>query len=90
MQRIDLIGARPRTAAGVVAAVAAVALTTALIYPLLEVAPPVSTGVTYLIAVLLISIVWGFRLGLLTAVLSALCFNWFHIPPTGRFTIAEG
>jgi two-component system sensor histidine kinase KdpD len=90
VQRIDLIGARPRTAAGVVAAVAAVALTTALIYPLLEVAPPVSTGVTYLIAVLLISIVWGFRLGLLTAVLSALCFNWFHIPPTGRFTIAEG
>jgi two-component system sensor histidine kinase KdpD len=90
VQRIDLIGARPRTAAGVVAAVAAVALTTALIYPLLEVVPPVSTGVTYLIAVLLISVVWGLRLGLLTAVLSALCFNWFHIPPTGRFTIAEG
>jgi two-component system sensor histidine kinase KdpD len=90
VQRIDLIGARPRTATGVAAAVAAVALTTTLIYPLLEVAPPVSTGVTYLVAVLLISVIWGFRLGLLTAVLSALCFNWFHIPPTGRFTIADG
>ncbi|MEZ5063007.1 MAG: DUF4118 domain-containing protein [Solirubrobacterales bacterium] len=90
MQRIELIGARPRTAAGVVAAIAAVALTTALIYPLREVVPAVSTGVTYLIAVLVISTVWGLRLGLLTALLSALCFNWFHIPPTGRLTIAEG
>ena len=90
MQRIDLIGARPRTATGVLAAIAAVALTTALIYPLREVVPAVSTGVTYLIAVLLISTIWGFRLGLLTAVLSALCFNWFHIPPTGRLSIADG
>ncbi len=90
MQRIDLIGARPRTATGVLAAIAAVALTTALIYPLREVVPAVSTGVTYLVAVLLISSVWGLRLGLFTAVLSALCFNWFHIPPTGRLTIAEG
>ena len=90
MQRIDLIGARPRTATGVLAAIAAVALTTALIYPLREVVPAVSTGVTYLVAVLVISSVWGLRLGLFTAVLSALCFNWFHIPPTGRLSIAEG
>ena len=90
MQRIDLIGARPRTAAGVLASIAAVALTTALIFPLREVVPAVSTGVTYLVAVLLISSIWGLRLGLFTAVLSALCFNWFHIPPTGRLTIAEG
>ena len=90
MQRIDLIGARPRAATGVLASIAAVALTTALIYPLREVVPAVSTGVTYLVAVLLISTIWGFRLGLLTAVLSALCFNWFHIPPTGRLSIAEG
>lgn len=90
MQRIDLIGARPRTATGILAAVAAVAITTALIFPLREIVPAVSTGVTYLVAVLVISSVWGLRLGLLTAVLSALCFNWFHIPPTGRLTIAEG
>jgi two-component system sensor histidine kinase KdpD len=90
MQRIGLIGARPRVGAGIVAAVVAVALTTALIYPLLEVAPAVSTGVTYLVAVLVVSVVWGLWLGLFTAVLSAASFNWFHIPPTGRFTIAEG
>ena len=90
MQRIDLIGARPRTATGVLAAIVAVAVTTALIFPLRQIVPAVSTGVTYLLAVLVVSTVWGLRLGLLTAVLSALCFNWFHIPPTGRFTIAEG
>ncbi len=90
MRRIDLTGARPRTSTGVLAAIGAVAFTTALIYPLREVVPAVSTGVTYLIAVLAISTIWGLRLGLLTALLSALCFNFFHIPPTGRLSIAEG
>ena len=90
MHSIDLTGVRPRTSLGVLAAVAAVAITTALIYPLREVVPAVSTGVTYLIAVLLISTIWGLRLGLLTALLSALCFNFFHIPPTGRLSISDG
>jgi two-component system, OmpR family, sensor histidine kinase KdpD len=66
----------------------AVAAITALIYPLREVMPAVSTGVIYLLVVLAISIYWGLRLGLLTSLLSALAFNFFHIPPTGRFTIA--
>jgi two-component system sensor histidine kinase KdpD len=39
--------------------------------------------------VLLISTVWGLRLGLVTSLAAALAFNFFHIPPTGRFTIAE-
>jgi two-component system sensor histidine kinase KdpD len=90
MQRFNLTGARPPTATGVVASFLAVGITTALIYPLREVVPAVSTGVTYLVAVLLISTIWGFRLGLFTALLSALCFNFFHIPPTGRLSIAEG
>ena len=29
-------------------------------------------------------------LGVATAVASAAAFNWFHIPPTGQFTIADG
>jgi two-component system sensor histidine kinase KdpD len=36
----------------------------------------------------LISSVWGWQLGLLSALLSALAFNWFHIPPTGQLEIA--
>ena len=71
-------------------AVAAVAATTLLVYPLKEVAPVVALGVVYLVAVLLVSSVWGAVLGLGTAVLSALAFNFFHLPPTGGFTVAEG
>ena len=63
---------------------------TALVYGLKELVPVVSTGVVYMLAVLLVSSRWGLWFGLLTAVLSAMAFNFFHIPPTGRFTIAEG
>jgi K+-sensing histidine kinase KdpD len=80
---------RPPLAAGIAAAALAVSLTTLLIYPLRTVVPAVSTGVVYLLAVLLVSTWFGLWLGLGTAVASALAFNWFHIPPTHRFTIAE-
>ncbi len=80
---------RPSARAGALAALAAVALTTLLIYPLRAVVPVLSTGVVYLLAVLLVSTWCGLRAGLGTAVLSALAFNWFHIPPTGRFTIQK-
>jgi two-component system sensor histidine kinase KdpD len=70
--------------------VLAVAATTALIYPLREIAPAVSTGVVYLLAVLVVSIYCGLAYGLLTSVLSAAAFNFFHIPPTGHIEIADG
>jgi two-component system sensor histidine kinase KdpD len=79
----------PPLAAGIAAAVAAVALTTLVIFPLRTVVPAVSTGVVYLLAVLLVSTWFGLWLGLATAVASALAFNWFHIPPTHQFSIAD-
>jgi two-component system sensor histidine kinase KdpD len=81
---------RPPLIAGVAAAVGLVTFETLLLYPLAEVAAPVSLGVVYLLGVLVLSIVWGAWLGIAAAVVSALAFNYFHIPPTGRFTIAEG
>jgi two-component system, OmpR family, sensor histidine kinase KdpD len=75
---------------GVGVAALAVAATTALVYPLAQVAPVVALGVVYLVAVLLVSSLWGAWLGYATALASALAFNFFHIPPTGRFTISEG
>ena len=81
---------RPSTATGLAVAVASVALTTALIFPLAEAVPVVSTGVVYLIAVLLVSSYAGLWLGLFTAVLGAAAWNFFHLPPTGEFTIADG
>ena len=81
---------RGRTlATGTLAAVAAVAAVTAVIFALRDVAPVVSLGVVYLLAVLLVASVWGLWLGVATAIGSALAFNFFHLPPTGRFTIHE-
>ncbi len=74
---------------GLLATVAAVAICTLLVFPLKSVAPVVSLGVVYLPAILVISTVWGLRLGLLASVASAAAFNFFHIPPVHRFTIAE-
>ncbi len=75
---------------GIVAAVGGIALATALVYALDDVAPVVSLGVVYLPVVLLISVTWGARLGVVASVAAALTFNFFHIPPTGRFSVAEG
>ena len=87
---LSLRESRPPIGLGIAVAVLAVAAITAVIYPLREVAPAVSTGVLYLLVVLLVSTLWGLRLGLATSLLAAAAFNWFHIPPTGRFTVAEG
>jgi two-component system sensor histidine kinase KdpD len=74
---------------GIVMAGLAVAVATALIYPLKSLAPAVSLSVVYLPAVLLVSAYWGLALGLATSLASAAAFNFFHIPPVGRFTIAD-
>ncbi len=80
---------RPRLALGIGAAVLTVAIATVAVYALKQVAPVVSLSVVYLPAVLLVSTYWGAWLGLLTALASAATFNFFHVPPTGRFTIAD-
>ena len=80
---------QPSQLAGVAVALLGVAVITALILPLRQVTPVVATGVLYLVVVLLVSVVWGVWLGLATSVVSALAFNYFHIPPTGRLTIAH-
>jgi len=79
---------RPR-AWGVLLVAFAVGTTTLVIYPLREIAPEVSPGVVYLLAVLLVAVYWGLAFGLLTSLASAAAFNFFHIPPTGRLMIAD-
>jgi K+-sensing histidine kinase KdpD len=75
--------------AGALASLCCVALCTALIFPLREVAPPVSAGVVYMLGVLIVSTYWGLRLGVATALASTLAFNFFHIPPVGTFDVAK-
>ncbi len=67
-----------------------VAVITGAIYGLREFVPVVSTGVVYMLAVLLVSSYWGLLMGLFTALTSAAAWNFFHIPPAGEFTIADG
>jgi two-component system sensor histidine kinase KdpD len=66
-----------------------VAAATGAIYGLETLAPVLSLSVVYLPAVLLVAAVWGWALGLAASVLSAAAFNFFHIPPLGRFSIAD-
>ena len=75
--------------AGLLSAAAGVAAATLAIYPLKTVAPYQSLSMVYLPVVLLISAVWGLGLGLLTSLASAAAFNFFHLPPVGRFTISD-
>src|SRR4051812_44582084 len=79
---------RPPIVVGVAAAALGVALTTLLLFALKGAAPVESLGVVYLLTVLVVASIWGAWLGIATAVTSALAFNFFHIPPTGRFTVA--
>lgn len=79
----------PDARLGIAAVVAVAAVGTLIVYPLKPVAPAVSLGIVYIPGVLMIATIWGLRLGLLTALLSALAFNWFHIPPVGQLTISD-
>jgi len=79
----------PPRRVGVLVALAAVALSTLIVYPLKQVAPVVSLSVVYLPAVLVVSVTWGAGLGFATALVSAAAFNFFHLPPVGTFTISN-
>jgi two-component system sensor histidine kinase KdpD len=81
--------ARPDLRLGIAVAVGAVTAATGAIYLLKGLAPVVSLSVVYLPAVLLVSAYWGLWLGLATSLLSAAAFNFFHLPPIGRFTISD-
>lgn len=84
-----LRGRRPSPIGGLIAAAVSVTVATLAIFPLSHIAPVVSLGVVYLPAVLLMATYWGLGLGVLTAVVSAVAFNFFHLPPTGDLQLAD-
>ncbi|MEA2481051.1 MAG: two-component system, OmpR family, sensor histidine kinase KdpD, partial [Thermoleophilaceae bacterium] len=90
MSGLLLRGGRPPIWLGVLVAVGSIAFCTLLVYPLRSVAPVVSLGVVYLLGVVVVSTYWGLWLGIATSLVSAGAFNFFHIPPIGRFAIADG
>jgi len=80
---------RPSPLAALLIVLCVVGGTTLALYPLKQVAPVVSLGVVYLLGVLLVSMYLGLAWGLVTALLSAIAFNFFHLPPLHRFTLAN-
>ena len=88
MERMTGTSWRSHLSAVLIGGASVVAVTLA-IYALREVMPAVATGVLYMLPVLLVSTVWGLWPGVVTAFAGAAAFNFFHIPPTGRFTIAD-
>ena len=84
---LNLAGRRPPLAVGALIAVTLVAVCTAAVYPLKQVTAVSSLGVVYLFGVVVISAFWGLWLGVATSVLSAAAFNFFHLPPVGRFSV---
>lgn len=48
-----------------------------------------TAGFAFLLAVLVVSAVWGLRCATLLAVASMLAYNFFFLPPVGTFTIAD-
>ncbi len=77
----------PSTSLGIFAAILVVAIGTGVVAALETVAEPVSLGIVFIPGVLLIATVWGLWLGIGTAVLSALAFNFFYLPPLRDFSI---
>ncbi|MFF3671917.1 sensor histidine kinase [Microtetraspora malaysiensis] len=70
---------------GVIVSALFVAAETFLTDPLERWAPGSSLGVVYLLGVLVVSYLWGLRLGVVIAVVSGFAFDYFHLPP--EFTI---
>ncbi len=50
---------------------------------------PTTVALTFLVFVLIVSTIWGLRYALFTAFLATAAFNYYFLPPTRTFIIAE-
>jgi two-component system sensor histidine kinase KdpD len=48
-----------------------------------------TVALTYLLAILAVSTFWGFAVSAVMSVAAMLAFNYFFLPPVGKFTIAD-
>ncbi len=85
MRSVTAARLRRSTLGGLIAAAAVVTAVTALLYPISELDPGVSSGVLYVLGVLLVATYWGLWLGLVTSVASALALDFFHTQPAHQF-----
>src|SRR5450755_3054292 len=48
-----------------------------------------TVALTFLLAILAVSTVWGMLVSVLMSVLAVVAFNYFFLPPIGTFSIAD-
>jgi signal transduction histidine kinase len=82
---ISATRSRGSTLAGLAVGATMVAAVTLVLYPLTKLDPGVSSGVLYVLGVLLVATHWGLWLGLVTSIASALALDYFHTNPQGQF-----
>jgi two-component system, OmpR family, sensor histidine kinase KdpD len=69
---------------------AAVAAATGLVYALRPIAPTLSLGVLYTLAVLATAVFFGLGFAIAAAVASMLAFNFLFLEPVGTLSLADG
>ncbi len=77
-----------RLALRLLASLAGVAVVTLVAHKLVPV-NATTVGFAYLVLILLIASTWGFVESALASIAATLTFNFFFLPPTGTFTIAD-
>src|SRR5580658_7921086 len=50
---------------------------------------PTTVALTFLLAILAVSTVWGIAVSVFMSVVAMLAFNYYFLPPIGRFTVAD-
>src|SRR5437764_5713790 len=69
---------------------AALGAATLLVYLLKPVAPVLSLGVVYTLAVLATAVLWGLATAVVVSVASMVAFNYLFLPPVHTLTLADG
>src|ERR1700716_3624734 len=60
-----------------------------LVYVKLLHVNPTTAALTFLLAILAVAAAWGLRYAIPMSIASALCFNFFFLPPLGTLNIAD-
>ena len=73
----------------IVAAFLIIAAITALYRKALPTVNQTTVALSFLLAILAVSAAWGMAVSALMSVVAMLAFNYFFLPPVGRFTVAD-
>src|SRR5213080_2817193 len=89
MPNVFLEGEWAARARRVTTSVAAVALVTGAVYALRPIAPVVSLGVLYVVAVVTVAVLFGLAYAIPVSVASMLTFNFLFLEPVHTFALRD-